>query len=108
KKQGYRCDREEEMSCKTCWNKSVRQIETMMNRIISLEPHSLIDTCSLNNARKLILEMAEPMVKLQATIKTNVAYIQSQEERIKHSEESIEDLARNMILEVEDLEMQPL
>lgn len=107
-KQGYPFPKDQEDSYRDSWAKSVRQSNAMWERIIRTRPHNLVNTTSLNSARKLILEMAEPMVMLQNTIQSNILHIKSQETLLKNSSENKEDLAKNISLEVDDLEMKPL
>lgn len=90
------------------WRNSVEQSTAMWSYIRSRKPHDLKNTVSLNNARKLILELAEPMVQLQNNITANILHIQNEEDRIKNSNDSKQKIANNLNLDVDDLEMTPL
>src|SRR5699024_8407983 len=62
KKSGYPFRPRQENSYRESWDISAEQTNEMMKYILTLEPHSLEETCSLYAARKLILELAQPMV----------------------------------------------
>lgn len=80
----------------------------MWEHITRATPHLITNTHSLNNARKLIAELAEPMVMLQHQIQSNIAHIRAQEGLLRSSTENKQQLARNLNIEVEDLESAPL
>ena len=103
KKQNYPFIDGQEASYRESWNKSVEQTKNMMKHILGLEPHDLVSTTSLNKARKLILELAEPMVQLQKNAQANIEHIKVQTNNLNTSTKSKEELARNLHLEVDDL-----
>ena len=108
KKQDYPFVDGQEDSYRQSWNKSVEQTKRMVQRILRSEPHDLKNTTSLNNARKLILELAEPMVQLQKNARANINRIKDKENELNTSNKSKQELAKNLHLDVDDLESKPL
>lgn len=50
------------------WDISVKQFHQLFERLLTLPPHSLEATISLNNARKLVAELSTPTVQLEQEI----------------------------------------
>ena len=79
KKQQYQFDPELSMFFKVSWNKSVQQMGSMFEAIRELPAHQIYKTTTLYNAKKMINELAEPMVQLQKNFLRNIEEIELQE-----------------------------
>ena len=108
KKQDYPFKITQEMTYRDSWDSSVYQVELMFDVIFCLPPHNLEKTVSLNNARKMIIELAQPMIQLQNNIGKNIENIRLQKLKLQSSNESKEELARSLHFDVCDLEMKEL
>ncbi|KAH9389540.1 hypothetical protein TYRP_023190, partial [Tyrophagus putrescentiae] len=89
---------------KNSWKNSVTQTNLMLNYIAGLPTHDLEDTISLNNSRKFIHQMAEPIVDLNILLEANIAHIENQENELKDVTKNKLDLAKNLNIEIDDLE----
>ena len=59
------------------WTRSVEEMERMMKRFASLEPHQVKNTCSINEARRIISVLIRPIVEISATIQENIGAIET-------------------------------
>lgn len=103
KKQGYVFPDYLERSYRESWLKSVEQTSKMMECVMNLEPHQLKDTTSLNNARRIIVKLAEPMVRLGLNIDANIRHLEEKKENLQNSNASKQELARSLHVEIDDL-----
>lgn len=90
------------------WKNSVEQTNMMLNIIAGLESHNLEDTISLNNNRKFIHQIAEPIVDLNMLLEANIAHIVNQENELKDVNKNKLELARNLNIVVDDLKVEEL
>lgn len=106
KKQGYEWKPIQKMLCEESWNYSVKQCVAMFTTIQTFTPHDLDDTISLNNAKKVISELVEPIIRLTQNIEKNIAKIEKNKEKLNRASTTREDLKELVEMEVEDLEKQ--
>ncbi len=107
KKQGYPWNEFQELLYRQSWNHSVKECEKMMSRILTVPPHNLSATISLHNARKIIMELSEPIVHLSRNIEQNIADMQKHESELQNATHTKEDLAKFLEFQVTDLEKHP-
>jgi len=91
-KKGHTFQQDTENSYLESWKKSVEQSNLMWNQIRKMLPHDLGNTISLNNARKLILSIAEPMALIKKLTIENIEMIKEQRKRINSREADVEKL----------------
>ena len=108
KKQGYQFKPEYSSFFRLSWENSAEQMERMFMAIQKLPVHNLNKTTSLFSAKKLINELAQPMVQLQKNIQHNIKSIELQEEELRNSKKSKLELAQSLHIEVQDLEMREI
>ncbi|KAH9403091.1 hypothetical protein TYRP_015858 [Tyrophagus putrescentiae] len=106
KKQGYEWKPIQKMLCEESWNYSVKQCVAMFTTIQTFTPHDLDGTISLNNAKKVISELVEPIIRLTQNIEKNIAKIEKNKEKLNRANTTREDLKELVEIEVEDLEKQ--
>lgn len=104
RKTGYQFSSKQFHAYRESWEHSAKQTRLMMDRILSLEPHQLDKTLSMYNARKLILEMADPVIKLQLYIKSDIEKIQAKTNQIESLNKTRAELLRQLNIEVETIE----
>lgn len=73
-------DEDDEDMVKISWKRSVQTTTKFLTYVNSLEVHAVAKTVSLNNARRMIEVMADPLI---AVVKTNAANIVSVEDAEK-------------------------
>lgn len=93
---------------RSSWNNSVEQTNLMLNVIANLSSHNLEETISLNNSRKFIYQMAEPMVDLSLNLEINIKHIQNQENELLDVNKDKLELARSLNILIDDLIMDKL
>jgi len=107
-KQNYPFPPNIENSYLESWNKSVEQTNKMWQQIRRVQPHNLRDTISLNNARKLILNLADPMARITRLTNENIMIMQDQKKRVESSTKDVMELAKSLKIRVKDLKPTPL
>ncbi|XP_055354534.1 uncharacterized protein LOC129600147 [Paramacrobiotus metropolitanus] len=70
------------------WQKSVDETNRLIAYIAGLEPHSTQTTISLNEARRLILLLVEPMAEIARNIQSNMRAVKSHMEELEVLEQS--------------------
>ena len=105
KKQGYQFKPGYSNFFRLSWDKSSEQMERMFETILKLPVYNLNKTISLYSAKKLINELAQPMVQLQLNIKQNIKKIEYQKNVLCNSTKSKLELAQSLHIEVQDLVM---
>src|SRR5699024_5498367 len=108
KKEGYPFTQFQEAGFKEAWNSSVKQTEAMLDSIVDLPPHHLSDTVSLNNSRKIIILMAEPIIKLEQLLGKNIDRTNEFQSDVKTSNMEKTELAQNLRFEVFDIKLREL
>ncbi len=107
KNQGYPWSEIQEFLYKHSWNHSVAEIERMFSHISSLTPHRLDATISLNNARKIVIELSEPIVLLSQEIEKNLDEIKKAQQLLEHGANTRENLAAFLETTITDLVKKP-
>ncbi len=80
------------------WERSTDEIARMLNHIETLMPHRTKNTLSLNDARRLIVNLTKPIADISQNIQTNIRVLEDKKEEIENSEKSIEELAENLYI----------
>ncbi|OXA40249.1 uncharacterized protein LOC110860731 [Folsomia candida] len=107
-KNGVAFDSDERKNYIASWDKSVGEINRLLERAESSPPHSVQSTLSLNTARQTILSLGSPMAEVTRNIQLNIATQQAQMESVKNSEKSQEELSRNLVHKVYEVRMHQL
>ena len=80
----------------------------MFENIRNLKAHNLDQTTTLYSAKKLITELAQPIVQLQRNIQQNIESIESQKVKMQSSDQDTKTLAKSLNIEVQHLELREL
>lgn len=90
------------------WEKSVDCCRDIIQVIKSFPAHDTKETISLNDARRRILQLREPLVQINSAIEVQIQHLDHYKERIKNHNSSIEDLKKLLKKQVVRLEAKPL
>jgi hypothetical protein len=81
--QGVKFDEEQRKLFSTSLDASVRTSELLIKRTSDLEPHKVKKTLSLNDTRRIIIEMSRPLVEISGTMQSNIDLIRLRTSKTK-------------------------
>ncbi|CAG2170384.1 unnamed protein product [Oppiella nova] len=90
------------------WKRSVTECDRLLERIVSLPPHKVMDTLSLNNAKQNILLLTQPLADIANNIANNVKECEAHKRRIFDFRGTIEELQRELYIPSKDIVSTPL
>ena len=64
------------------WEKSAIEFDRLLEHIDSIVPHTLKDTLSINNSRRMILHSTKPLAEISANIQANIVSISEYKEEL--------------------------
>lgn len=64
------------------WERAVEETTRLFEHIQTLKPHKVEDTLSLNDARKLIVDLSEPIAKISQNIQVNIAVVEDKKRKL--------------------------
>src|SRR6185312_15464354 len=100
-------EKDEESFAKS-WNKSVKESSRLVQHLKLRERHKVQDTLSLNNARNMIVELSNPLARIEQLIQINLSQIKGQQDDIKNCSKNIEDLKKDLYIPQVDYEAEDL
>ena len=103
-KQGIKFEEKEKNNYATSWEISVRETDRLIDYISSLTPHKVKNTLSLNDARRLILELSRPLAEISSTIQNNIGVVDQRRLEVEESKKHKKDLSNNLYIPAIDLE----
>ena len=77
----------------------------MIEFIIKTEPHQIQDTVSINEARRLIWRLSEPLAEVTQNIDANVRILSKHKMDLSDVTLSKDDLVEKMYIPVQDLDV---
>jgi len=92
----------------TSWETSVKETERLIDYISSLEPHKVKNTLSLNDTRRLILQLSRPLAEITSTIQNNIRVAEQKRKDVQESTKHKEDLIKDLYIPIIDLKVTPL
>ncbi|CAG2172005.1 unnamed protein product [Oppiella nova] len=90
------------------WQGSVKECDRLLERILSLPPHKVMDTLSLNNAKQNILLLTQPLADIAKNISDNVKQCERHKKKINEFTGDINDLEKELYIPSVDIETDPL
>lgn len=80
------CIRDDEQRCSVeqSWCKSTETTRRLLQLAVEVKPHSVIDTLSLNNARRAIVALCQPVVETAKNVAVNVRELKRAREKIAY------------------------
>ena len=80
------------------WNKSVEETERLVEHIDSVKPHLVRNTQSINDARRMIISLIEPLANITTNIEDNVDEIKVRKQELLTSNTDKIELAKNLYI----------
>ncbi|KAF0428486.1 p-loop containing nucleoside triphosphate hydrolase [Gigaspora margarita] len=99
---------EEKEDFKRSWEKSVNELERLIEYVISRQPHKVKDTLSLNNSRKMVKLLLDILAIMQVRIADNIRVINKKQKEIRESNKTIEELREEMYVKKLEIDEEPL
>ena len=99
---------EEKKNYSTSWEISVKETERLIEYISSLPPHKGKNTLSLNDSRRLIVELSRPLAEISSTIQNNIGAVEQRRKEVLEWEKDKQDLTNVLYIPVIDLQTPPL
>ncbi|GBG82394.1 hypothetical protein CBR_g34770 [Chara braunii] len=90
------------------WVVSVRECRRLMDHILSLTPHQVQDTVSVNEARRLILRLSRPLGDISRLIEMNIKVIDEKMAQDASSSTTLEELKQHLFVPCMDIEYKNL
>lgn len=78
------CDDEQRWSVQQSWRKSSETMQRLLQLAVEVKPHSVIDTLSLNNARRAIVALCQPLIQTAKCVAVNVRELKRAREKIAY------------------------
>ena len=107
-KKGVQFDDSTRVSFRESWDYSVKETHRLMEKIISVEPHLIHDTTTLNNARNLIVKLTKPLAELTRLIDYNIKISQDKINELLTTQKHGKDLDDSLMVKKIDLEPRQL
>ncbi|CAG8615329.1 8808_t:CDS:2 [Ambispora gerdemannii] len=102
-KAGIKFEEMDEQSFAESWKRSVGESVRLLGYLCLRDPHKVKDTLTLNDARRIVINLAKPLAEAERLIKTNIALIDERQKEIDSCNESIQDLNRRLFIPQKDL-----
>ena len=85
------------------WDHSVAETKRLFEYVQGLHPHTVKETMSLNNARRIILELSKPLAEIASTIQKNIDAANRKANELQASKATASDLQNKLYLDAVDL-----
>ncbi|RIB14169.1 hypothetical protein C2G38_2096597, partial [Gigaspora rosea] len=108
KKEGMMFTDDEKRNFASSWKKSKEESVRLLQYIKDLEPHEILDTISLNNARQTVLLLREPLADIERNIQENIVETEKLKEEIQRADLSNEELIKRLYVPHIELKIIPL
>ena len=103
-KNGIHFEEQDIETYSSSWRRAVIETERLFKHILSLKPHSVQHTVSLNNARRIILELSKPLAETAANIQVNIDSAEKKAEELEASNKTASELQDRLYLDALELE----
>ncbi|PKC66902.1 hypothetical protein RhiirA1_379475 [Rhizophagus irregularis] len=103
-KEGMDFAETDEQNFAESWKKSVGESLRLIRYLATRPPHAVKDTLSLNSSRNIVVLLSKPLAEIGQLIQTNIKLIKEQQNEIKNSAKTIEELKENLYIPQIDLE----
>ncbi|CAG8599674.1 5397_t:CDS:2 [Gigaspora rosea] len=99
---------DEKRNFASSWKKSKEESLRLLQYIKDREPHEILDTISLNNARQTVLLLREPLADIERNIQENIVETEKLKEEIQRADLSNEELIKRLYVPHIELKIIPL
>ncbi|OAP57288.1 hypothetical protein AYL99_08026 [Fonsecaea erecta] len=90
------------------WEQSATESRRLLNYIRQLEPHQVKNTISLNEARRLILQLTKPMAEIAQKINDTIELNQRDNELLRNSRLSKDEMLRKLDVQQNSVVFSPV
>ena len=102
-KNGVRFGEQDIQTYSSSWQRAVAETGKLFEHILQLKPHSVQHTVSLNNARRIILELSKPLAQTAANVQSNIDAAERKKKELQASKKTASELKDRLFLDAIDL-----
>lgn len=81
-KQGLEFEGDELEHSRNSWNRSKQELERMVDYIAALSPHMIKDSVTLNNARRVVVALCQPLADISSQIQINLQELEKKKDEV--------------------------
>jgi len=107
-KNGVLFDEKDRQDYSASWDRSVKETARLLEYVVSLQPHKTQDTLTLNDARRLVVNLSRPIAEISQNIQTNIAVLEDKKKEVTSSKQSVQTLLKNLYIPKIDIEQKIL
>ena len=107
-KNGIVFEEHEKTAFSQSWDIATKTTDRLFDYVMTLEPHKIESTMSLNNARRIIGLMSRPMSEMTTTIVKNIETLEDHKKKIRDLDNKAYDLEKNLRVNITTLEFKEL
>ena len=107
-KNGIEFEDHERAAFSQSWDIATKTTNSLFDYVMTLEPHKIESTISLNNARRIIGLMSRPMSEMTENIVKNIETLEDHKKKIRDLDNKADDLQKNLHVNITTLEFQEL
>jgi predicted GTPase len=97
RKNNYPFDERDFHDYSMSWDRSVEEVARLLKHIASLKPHKVKDTITLNDARRLIVELTRPIAEITQLIQANITVLKESKEELSSSKKTTKELVEEKL-----------
>ncbi|KAF2904240.1 hypothetical protein ILUMI_01936 [Ignelater luminosus] len=107
-KNGIHFNDAEKRSFIASWEQSSNECFRMITYISQLQPHKVQNTISINEARRLIIHLSQPLSDIAEMIQKNISVLQKKKDESQYCNNDVERLREQLKIPVEALQIEEL
>ncbi|KAJ8966649.1 hypothetical protein NQ314_003416 [Rhamnusium bicolor] len=113
-KEGVNFENSVKLRIRESWRKSAGECWRLIKYIVGdksnppLEPHFIKSTSAINEARRIITQLSQPLAEIVEFINVNLLCLQRQQENLDVSKNSLKELKKNLYMPVVTLDITTL
>lgn len=93
---GILFENDEMEHCKISWARSKEELDRMIDYIASLTPHQIKDSVTLNNARRVVVALCQPLADISSQIQLNLQELEVKKNEIMALDLNKEDIMKHL------------
>jgi hypothetical protein len=90
------------------WRKAKEETFRMLSYISALDPHKVIDSITINDTRRKILDLTKPLAEIARLIEVTIAVLEDKKEEIETIEKTAEEIKATICIQIPTLERKDL
>ena len=101
---GIQFDEKEVEVFSKSWDVAATETTRLFNHIKTLHPHKVLNTLSVNDARRIIVEMSRPMAEITVVIQKNIQGMEETKMKMEMMDNEVEEFSKDLYFDGYDLE----